>query len=33
MASSRTAWFESLLSWMEEVGASFDWIVPTHWGC
>jgi hypothetical protein len=33
MVSSRTALFESLLAWMEQLGASFDWIAPTHWGC
>jgi len=32
MASSRTVWFESLLAWMEALGASLDWIAPAHWG-
>jgi len=32
MASSRTVWLEALLAWMERLGASFDWIVPAHWG-
>ena len=33
MATSRTARLESLLAWMETLGASFDWIVPARWGC
>ena len=33
MAISRSPWFEPLLAWMEELGASFDWIAPGHWGC
>ena len=32
MTPSRTAWRESLLAWMEEVGAPLAWIMPTHWG-
>jgi hypothetical protein len=33
MASSRTPWIAALLAWMEEVGASFEWIAPAHWSC